>query len=195
MHANRLRTRCAREALIGLLLAGCGAAEPYVWVEQVPEATAGEGSGEYVIAAGDVLAVRVYNQDAVTTRSRVRPDGRIAVPLAGEVQAEGRRPADLAREIEARLKPFFVAPAVAIGVDEVQPLRVPVMGEVAHPGVYPLEPRAGVLDALAAAGGTTEYADRDRIFVVRRRAGKDGVRIRFTYGRLAGVPGDVVMVE
>ncbi len=66
----------------------------------------------------DTLTVRVYNQDGVTTRGRVRPDGRIALPLAGEVEAEGRRPADLAREIEAKLKPFFVAPSVAVNVDD-----------------------------------------------------------------------------
>jgi polysaccharide export outer membrane protein len=189
-----------------LLLPACGHSDRYVWVEQVPKTDLVEGSAaDYVIAAGDVLTIRVYNQDAVTTRGRVRPDGRISVPLAGEVEAVGRRPKDLARELEAKLKPFFVAPAVAVGVDEMQPLRISVMGEVAHPGVYALDPRPGVLDALAAAGGMTEYADRDHIYVIRRRPAQAPLRIRFTWTRLTGssapaagfalAPGDLVTVE
>jgi polysaccharide export outer membrane protein len=200
----------ARETLLSFAFAwfaftGCGTSLPYVWVEQLPKAEIAEGSREYVIAAGDTLTVRVYNQDGVTTRVRVRPDGRFAVPLAGEVEAEGRRPVDLAREIEAKLKPFLVAPAVAVGVDEVQPARVSVLGEVARPGVYPVESRGGVLDAVAAAGGLTEFADRDRIFLVRKRPGRPPLRVRFTFAQLTGgsaraaaftvAPGDVVAVE
>jgi polysaccharide export outer membrane protein len=197
-----------RAASLGLALslAGCAGGAPYVWVNEVARADLTEGSSAYyVIASGDVLAIRCYNQDAVTTRARVRPDGRISVPLAGEIEAEGRRPADLAREIEARLKPFFVAPAVIVAVEEAQPLHVAVLGEVARPGVYPLEPRTGVLAAIAAAGGLSEYAARDRIFVLRRRPAQAPLRVRFTLGLLSGepgrasqfalVPGDVVTVE
>lgn len=189
-----------------IAIAGCGAAGEYVWVDQVPRTEIADAPpGDYVIASGDVLMVRVYNQDAISTRARVRPDGRIGVPLAGEIEALGRRPADLAKEIEARLKPFVVAPAVTIAVEEVQAVRVSVIGEVARPGTYALEPRAGVLDALAGAGGVSEFADRDRIFVLRKRAGKPPMRVRFSYARLAAgegraaafvlIAGDVVTVE
>jgi polysaccharide export outer membrane protein len=189
-----------------LLLTRCSPGiRSFTWVDEIPRTEiSGTVSGDYTIAEGDLLGVRVYNQDALSSRSRVRPDGRIGVPLAGEIEALGRRPADLAKEIEARLKPFIVAPAVVVVVEEIQPVRIAVLGEVAHPGVFVLEPGASVLQALATAGGTTEFADRERIFVIRPRAAKAPLTIRFSYARLVGTArassfalanGDVVTVE
>ena len=161
-------------------------------------------TGEYVIEAGDVLAMRVVGQDGLTTRGRVRADGRISLPLVGDVEAVSRTPVRLGKELEARIKPFMVAPSVSIAVEESLPVQVSVVGEVAHPGVYAVAPDAGVLWAIAGAGGPTEYATRDRIFVVRASQGRTA-RIRFTYDRLTrGVlpdaffalrPGDAVVVE
>jgi polysaccharide export outer membrane protein len=193
-------------ALLGLSLTGCGGAAAYLWVDEVPlTEIADPAPRPYVIAAGDVLSIRVYNQDALSTRARVRPDGKIGVPLAGELDAAGRRPVDLAREVEAQLKPFVVAPAVVVSVEEVQPIQVAVLGEVTRPGVYALEPGAGVLQAIATAGGASDFADRERIFLLRKRPAQAPLRIRFTYAKLAGgegrgagltlVAGDVLMLE
>lgn len=192
-------------AFAAALLAACGSAGSYTWVDDVPKTEiAGPTQGDYVIGSGDLLAIRVYNQEALSTRGRVRPDGKIGVPLAGEIEAQGRRPQDLAREIEAHLKPFVLAPAVIVSVEEIRPLQVSILGEVARPGVVSLEPGAGVLQALASAGGTTDFADRERIFVLRKRPAQPPLRIRFSYSQLAGggsgatfalVNGDVVMVE
>lgn len=201
--------RDARKALIGglaLALAACGGAGSFVWIDDVPLTEIVEPARrEYVIASGDVLAIRVYNQEAISARCRVRSDGRIAIPLAGEIDAVGRRPVELAKEIEAQLKPFVVAPAVVVSVEEMQPLQISVLGEVMRPGVFPMEPGSGVLQALALAGGTTRFAHQDRIFVLRRRLAQPPLRIRFTYKDLAGgtgrgatfslAPGDVVTVE
>lgn len=207
---ERCRAACRRgvrgAALASaLVLTACGATTTQVWVDEVSSAELGEAAaGDYLIATGDLLAVRVYEQDAVSTRGRVRPDGKISVPLAGEVRALRRRPAELAREIEALLKPFVRAPTVSVIVEEIQPVRVSVLGEVARPGVFVLDPGAGVLQALASAGGTTEFAARDRIFVVRRMSGGAPIRIRFSLAKLTGdsraagfmlTQGDVVMVE
>jgi polysaccharide export outer membrane protein len=95
-----------------------------------------------------------------------------------------------------------VSPQVTITVEESQPTSVSVLGEVAHPGIYTLDPSAGVLQALAAAGGFTEYASRDSIYLVRR---PPSPRIRFAFsalsqgeGRAAAFrlrAGDVVIVE
>ena len=202
--ARLLRT--ARAASAALALSGCAAIGPYVWIDDVPLTDIAEPSRrDYAINTGDLLSIRVYNQDAISTRARVRPDGRIAVPLAGEVDAVGRRPLELAKEIEAQLKPFVVAPAVVVSVDEVQPVQVSVLGEVTRPGVFPIEQGAGVLQALALAGGTTRFARRDRIFVLRKRLAEAPLRVRFTYEQLSGgsprassftlVSGDVVSVE
>jgi polysaccharide export outer membrane protein len=197
------------------VLTGCGGGR-YVWVDEVQEPRA---AGEYVIAQGDLVNVRVFNQDSMSARARVRSDGKIALPLLGDVEAAGKTPAALSRDLAARFKEYVVSPVVTITVDETQPTSVSVLGEVAHPGVYTLDPSAGVLQALAAAGGLTEYASRDAIYVVRRppaaapgspvgapdAAPKPPPRIRFTFASLVqGDPpaaafrmraGDVVVVE
>ncbi|MFT3768660.1 MAG: SLBB domain-containing protein [Minicystis sp.] len=120
------------------------------------------------------------------------------------------RPAACARwswrgRFEARLKPFIVAPSVTVTLDEVQPARVSVLGEVTHPGVFVIPPGAGVLHALALAGGLTEFAGKDRVFVLRPRPRSAPLRVRFRYedfsrgvGRCATFtlePGDAVIVE
>jgi polysaccharide export outer membrane protein len=191
-------------AMLASLASGCGASGSYVWVDEWREPSAApRAAGEAALATGDVVTIRVYNQDALTTRARVRADGRVALPLVGPVQVAGQKPSDVAKDIEARLAKFVVAPSVTINVDESKPLTVSVVGEVARAGVYALEPPAGVVDALASAGGLGDYADRDRIFVLRREPVQQ--RIRFTYrlltqgGGKAPVfrlhPGDVVVVE
>jgi polysaccharide export outer membrane protein len=163
---------------------GCGGA--FVWVDDLPANKAGAALDDaYVIAPGDLLNIRVYNQDTISTRARVSPDGRISVPLVGELEARGARPAALAKLIEDKLKPFVVAPAVSITLDEIQPVRVAIVGEVAHPGMFTLTGNTSLLQALATAGGLTEYADRDRVFVLRARPGEALMRIRFSYKHLS----------
>jgi polysaccharide export outer membrane protein len=133
----------------------------------------------------------------------VRPDGRIAVPLIGEIDTQGKPPSAIRAEVEARLKDFIVSPSVMLSVDEVQALQVAVLGEVGHPGNYVVDPGGGLAQVLAACGGLNEYASHDRIFVVRLHPKPE--RIRFTYeavsrneAHAAGFqlhPGDVVVVE
>jgi polysaccharide biosynthesis/export protein len=191
-------------ALIGALAAvSCAHVGSYVWVDDYKTAAEAEGGGEYLIAPGDLLAVHVYREDAMSTRERVRQDGKVSVPLLHDVQAAGLTPRQLAEQIQVRLKEFINVPRVTVAVEETRPLTVPVLGEVAHPGQYPLERGAGVLEALAASGGFTDYAHRDRIFVLRRDQTLS--RIRFTFealsrgqGRAAAFrlrAGDAVVVE
>jgi polysaccharide biosynthesis/export protein len=188
----------ALAALSLALLLGCGGGR-YVWIDEIPEPRA---EGEYAISSGDLVHVQVFNQESMSTRARVRSDGKIAVPLLGDVQASGKTSAVLSSELAGRFKEYVNAPIVTTTVEETQPTSVSVLGEVAHPGIYTLDPSAGVLQALAAAGGLTEYASRDGIYVVRHAPPP---RIRFTFSSLVqgeGRPaafrlrgGDVVVVE
>jgi polysaccharide export outer membrane protein len=124
------------------------------------------------------------------------------MPFVGDVELRGRPPAAASKEIAARLKEYVVSPIVTVSVEEPRPTTVSVVGEVAHPGVYAVDGSAGVLQALAAAGGLSDYASRDAIFVVRAARPQ---RIRFTFSSLAqGLgraalfrlePGDAVVVE
>jgi polysaccharide biosynthesis/export protein len=191
--------------LVFVCLASCGATGPYVWVNDLPPSAASPPSdGRYRIGIGDLIAVRVYEQDNMSTRTKVRLDGNVSLPLVGEVQVRGRHPTEVAKEVEGRLKQYVNNPVVTVSVEESQLIPVSVVGEVTHPGIFQLEPAAGVLQALAMAGGTTEYADKDRIFVLRKQQ-QNPVRIRFTFQALthsdpkavafALLAGDVVVVE
>jgi polysaccharide biosynthesis/export protein len=187
--------------LAALLLLGCGGSGAYVWVADMPSEEV--ASRDYLIESGDVVVVRVFNQDAMSTRARVRSDGKLSVPFLGDVLVRGKSPSAVSRELEERFKSYVVSPTVTVTVDEFQPSSVAVIGEVAHPGVYPIDSAAaGVLRALAQAGGLTEYAHRDGIYVLRSSPAR---RIRFSYEGLtqnqnrAAVfrlrAGDTVVVE
>jgi polysaccharide export outer membrane protein len=179
-------------------LTGCGAGR-YVWAEELREPRAPD---EYVIASGDLVGVRIFNQETMTTRARVRGDGKITVPLLGDVEVRGRTPAAAAADVALRYREYLSSPRVTVTVEEAQPASVSVLGEVARPGIFALEPPAGVLQALAAAGGLTEYAGKSSIYVVRRAPAQ---RIRFSLDSLvqAGTrsatfrlrAGDAVIVE
>ena len=176
----------------------------YQWVDDYPQATTVRGSTEYVIGAGDLVQVQVWDNEKLSTRARVRVDGQLALPLLGEMRAVGKAPNALARDIEGALREqkLVNAPRVTVAIDEVPPLKVSVLGQVVHAGTYALEPGSGVAEALASAGGLAEFAHKDQIYVLRRIPSP--ARIRFTFeslteiGRAASFrlqPGDVVVAE
>jgi polysaccharide export outer membrane protein len=168
-------------ALLAAAAVGCASLGQYVWAESLPE-TEEKGPSEYRLAPGDVIFVRVFNQDAASGRTRVRPDGRVTVPFVNDVRAAGLTTQELAKMLEGRLLEFIKAPVVTVFLEELGPVQLSVLGEVARPGVYPLERGQGVLRAVAAAGGLTEFAHKDRIFLVR--SGTPG-RIRFALEALS----------
>jgi polysaccharide biosynthesis/export protein len=194
--------RIALAALVALVavLAGCGSTGPYVDVNSLPPGST--GGGDVVIQDGDTVNVRVFNQDPLSTKEKVRSDGRISMPVIGEVMARGKRPAQLAQEIQVALTKVLQAPSVSVILEQGGEFKISVVGEVRNSGVFQLEPGANVLHALAAAGGLSDYADSDKIFVVRKTLPQ---RVRFKYADLRSADtksiqftlqgGDVVVVE
>lgn len=196
-----------REAMgmvLGLVaLAGCAHREAYTWVDALPESELASQGDSYVVQVGDVLSVHVLNQDAMNVKAKVRSDGKISLPFLHDVEVAGSTPQILAEQLQTRLKDYVASPVVTVQVEEPRPIAVSVVGEVGHPGVYTVDSGSGVLEALAAAGGLGDFADRKRIFVVRR--GKQIERVRFRYEDLAQASGragsfslrrgDVVVVE
>lgn len=180
--------------------AGCSAA-PYVWIQDLPPKRQAAPSGR--IEVGDVLTVRVYGEEALTTRGTVRPDGTLTIPLVGAVPARGKMPGELADGLKETFKRFVLDPRVIVTVEE-SLVQVTAVGEVRTPGLLELERPARVLDALARVGGLTEFAKRSRIYVLRP-TGAATERIRFDYAKLlegehAGThfelaTGDVLVVE
>lgn len=195
-----LRVRPSLFAFACIAALGCSATGPYVWADSLP-ASASSTEG-VVIQDGDTVNVRVFNQDPLSTQERVRADGKISMPVIGEVTARGKRPAELAAEIQERLKAVVVAPSVTVTLDAGGDIRISVVGEVRNSGIFQISPGATVLHALAAAGGLSDYADRDKVFVLRKSLPQ---RVRFRYGDLRSADpksigftlqtGDVIVVE
>lgn len=186
-----------------IALCSCGSLGSYTWYRDVPKAEWSMAAGEYVIAAGDTISIRVYDQDALSTRAKIRSDGRLAMPFVGEVLVVGKTPVALGHELEERLKVFIVSPRVIVNVDDSLPIQVSVLGEVGARGNLTLPPPATILQALAQAGGPSDFANKDAIFLVRQKP--IFRRIRFTYDALLtnqdGAatfpvrPGDVIVVQ
>jgi polysaccharide biosynthesis/export protein len=190
-------------ALPALLLGGSGCSNPgqFTWITALPPQPPSDA--DYVVREGDQLDIRVFAQEALATHARVRTDGRIAMPFVGDVEVRGKKPAAIRAELEARLKDYINTPSVTVNVPEIQPITIVVLGEVGHPGVFPVAPHATVAQVLALAGGLTDFAGRDSIFVVRQNPQLE--RVRFTYEGLSrGEPhaaafalrdGDLIVAE
>jgi polysaccharide biosynthesis/export protein len=173
-----LRKRGVFAALGAAAALACANLGQYVWAESLPDSPA-TSDPEYRLVPGDLIFVKVFNQDALSGRTRLRPDGRVTIPFVNDVPAAGRTTQELAKSMEVLLRDFIKTPVVTVFLEEMGPAQLSVLGEVTRPGVYPLDrTQGGVLRALASAGGLTEFAHKDRIFVVR--AGGTPGRIRFT---------------
>jgi polysaccharide export outer membrane protein len=158
---------------------------------------------EYRIGPEDVLDITVWKNPELTRTVSVRPDGRISVPLLNDIEAANLTPMEL-RDILAKGYAEFVnAAEVSVIVREIHSFKVTVMGMVRTPGRFELRSQATALDALAMAGGFSEFAKRDRI-VVFRSNGRGGMqRFGLNYaGILDGSteenfvlrPGDIIAV-
>ncbi|MFP2927424.1 exopolysaccharide export protein EpsY [Pyxidicoccus sp. 3LG] len=191
-------------AVLLLLASGCRGLGKYVWVDEYQEKPP-PPDASYRIAAGDLLNIRVWNQEALTTQARVRDDGRISLLFLDDVEAAGHSPAILSQQIQTRLKDYINHPVVTVGLEQAKPIKVTMVGEINRVGPLEIEPNSTLLQVLAGAGGFTEYAHDDRIFVMRQDEGAAPVRIRFRYDDLIHAegrapafrlrPGDVVVVE
>jgi polysaccharide biosynthesis/export protein len=134
----------------------------------------------YFVAPGDVLKILIWKEPELSTEAFVRLDGRITVPLLGDLMAAGRTPDDLSSEIQLKLGRFLEVPQVTLSVSQAISARFYVIGEVAHAGAFPLPSRISVVQALALAGGFREFAKKEAISILRNR-GKEQSAIPFNY--------------
>lgn len=158
----------------------------------------------YIIGDDDVLAINVWKEQELTRVVTVRSDGRISLPLAGEVQAAGETPPQLEQEITNRLRGFITDPQVTVIVQEIKSQKFNILGQVGKPGSYPLITGTTVVDAIATAGGFRDFAKRKSIYVLRQDSRGGETRIPFNYGKFIkgknGIqniqlkPGDTVVV-
>jgi polysaccharide export outer membrane protein len=170
-----------------------------VQVTEVPP----PATDDTTLGPGDVFTVRVYGEDMMSGSHQVAPDGTINFPLLGAVQVSGLEPTEVAEKIQTELRErdLLRNPHVSVYVEEYASKRVSVMGAVANPGTFPLEPGMTVVQAISMAGGFSSLADRDGTVVTRRIEGEI-VRYRVPVARvtkgqakdIAVAAGDIIFV-
>jgi len=138
--------------------------------------------GVYIVGEQDVITIAVWGQEQLTVSVPVRPDGRISMPLVGELVAAGRSPEQIKQTIEEILPQYFTTKQTAsVIVTEINSKKVYILGQVQASGVFDMRSSLSVLQALAMAGGLTEFADRNGITVIRHLADGSEQRIEFDY--------------
>ena len=125
------------------------------------------GESEFKLGPDDVVEVFVYKEQELSATVVVRPDGKISLPLIGELSVNGKSSLELQKEVSQKLTQYIAQPTVNVIVKEVNSAKVSVAGEVKTPGMYKISARATILDAVALAGGFTEYAKRSKVTLIR----------------------------
>jgi len=136
---------------------------------------------EYLIGPDDLLVVNVWKEPEISRSVLVRPDGKISLPLIGDLPANGRTPIQLRDEIKQQLRGYLSDPEVTVIVQEARSRKFNILGEVEHPGSYALSKSMTVLDAIAVAGGFREFAKTTKIFILRDNPDGSDTRIPFNY--------------
>jgi polysaccharide export outer membrane protein len=159
------------------------------------------GGTDYRLVTGDQLRIEVYKDQQLSQSLQIRPDGKITLPLVGDIPAAGKTPTELRDAIAGSLKEYMTNPVVTVIVVETMPQLVYVMGEVYAPGPQAVKGEISILQALASAGGFKDFAKTGSIKVLR--PGPTGTtELKFNYKdaikgeakMLMLRPGDTVIV-
>src|SRR5207245_11063343 len=113
---------------------------------------------DYIIGPEEVIYISAWRNQDLSKIVQVRPDGRISLPLIGDVTAVGKTPTQLTADISAKLKEYKEAPTVAIVVREVNSYAIFVLGGVGRPGKYPFKSQTRPLQGLTITGGVNVTA-------------------------------------
>ena len=145
-------------------------------------------SATYRIGTEDALQVNVWKEPTLSGPLPVRPDGMISLPLVGDVMAAGKTPNELSSELQERLKKYIQDPLVTIVVTAANSQKIFVLGEVLHVGQVPLTNGLSVLQAIAASGGLSPYANAKKMYILRTAA--DGTQTKILVDYRKAVKGE-----
>jgi polysaccharide export outer membrane protein len=168
-------------------------------------AAAAATSADYRLVSGDKLRIEVYKDAQLSQSLQIRPDGKITLPLVGDVPAAGRTSVELRDAIAKSLQEYMTDPTVTVIVTETTPQVIYVTGEVTKPGSYSIvNGQMSIIQAIAMAGGLTEFANKKDIRVLRKN-GTGMETLRFNYKEVLNDetrreplqlrPGDTVIVK
>ena len=162
-----------------------------------------DGSSEYIIGFGDILEISIWNEPDLSRTVFVRIDGRISLPLLGDVVAAGKSPEALAAILEDEAKNYIEEPNVAVILTTSNSKRYYLLGQIATPGEYSIDYPITLLQAIAKAGGFREWAKTSKILVFRKQSGGEKI-LTFNYDSLTKgedlsqnifiAPGDTIII-
>lgn len=159
-------------------------------------------SSSYIIGPSDMLIVTVWKESTLSGDLLVRPDGKISMPLLGDIQASGLKPMQLANQICEDLRKFMKDPEVSVVVTRVHDNFIYILGEVDKKGPVAMVPNMSLLEAISSAGGLTDFANQRKIYILRKIGGRQQ-RIPVNYKKalkgdavsnLTLMPGDTIVV-
>jgi len=162
---------------------------------------ASPSDSEYFLGPEDVVQVWVWKEPDLSTTAMVRPDGKISLPLIGEMDAKGHSAVQLQEEVRKRLEVFLSQPVVTVIIKEVNFPKISVLGQVRKPDQYKVRQKITVFDAIAMAGGFTDYAKRDKVTILRSKSSPpQTIQINLKHltkenGQIYVQPFDTVYVE
>ena len=152
--------------------------------ETAPADARGSTQGvNYLIGAGDLLEILVWKEPDISRTVRVRPDGKISLPLADDIQASENTLLHLKKRITEALSAYVDHPSVYVMLQENRSKRFYIVGKVNAPGEYLLEKDITVLQAVAMAKGFSEWANKDDVIILRKSP-RGQFRIEFDYDRV-----------
>jgi polysaccharide export outer membrane protein len=137
--------------------------------------------GGFVIGNDDVLSINVWKEPDFSQKIQVRSDGKISLPLLGEVQATGLTPLQLEQDLTAKLRNYITKPEVTVMVEQINSKKFNILGQVVKPGSYSLAIAPTIVDAIAIAGGPRDFAKQKSIYILRETPGRGQTRIVFNY--------------
>ena len=155
--------------------------QPHPAVAAGTAKVAASHADDYVIGTEDLLFVNVWKEQELSRTVPVRPDGKITLPLIGDIQAGGLTPRKLQENIAESLRSYVSGPEVTVIVQEVKSLKFNIVGEISRPGSYPLNEPTTILDAIALGGGLRDFAKRTHIYVLRSNTDGSHSKLAFDY--------------
>lgn len=135
----------------------------------------------YIIGNDDKLAISVWKEPDLTRSILVRSDGKISLPLVGEIQAAGRTPLQLEMDISTRLRNYITVPEVTVIVEAINSKKYNILGQVGRSGAYVLTLSTTIMDAIAAAGGFKDFAKTKGVYILRQQPDGTQTRLNFNY--------------
>lgn len=202
--ANRFRCALPSALLTSLLimaasctlLSSCGGGKPLDLSVPPP-------SVQYTIGPADVLKIDVWKEPELSLTVPVRTDGKISLPLINDIYVVGLTPIDLQKELTKQFAKYIENPTVSVIVQEINSLKIFVVGNVNQPGVLDVKREINVLQAISLAGGFTEWANKRNIKLFRKQGGTEQV-IKINYNKIISgehpelniplLPGDNIVV-